>query len=53
MNEPFDNPLWADHHQELTDALHQVALKIGEVFRTLSDIEFDAPWQKPSSTTPC
>lgn len=50
MHEPFDTRLWADHHQEIAASLHEFFHKIGEAFRKLSDIEFDAPWARPSST---
>ena len=49
MHEPFDTRAWADHGHELSASLHQVFVKIGETFRKLSDIEFDAPWQKAPS----
>ena len=50
MHEQFDSRLWADHGNEITATLHDAFVKIGEAFRKLSDIEFDAPWRKPSSS---
>jgi hypothetical protein len=49
MHEPYDSRVWADHGHEVSAAMHEVFAKIGEAFRTLSDIEFSAPWVKPSS----
>ena len=49
MHEPFDTRAWADHGHELSASLHQVFVKIGETFRKLSEIEFDAPWQRTPS----
>lgn len=48
MHEPFDSRLWADHHHEITAGMHELFLKIGDAFRKLNEIEFDAPWRKPS-----
>jgi hypothetical protein len=50
MHEPFDTRAWADHGHELSASLHQAFTKVGEAFRKLSDIEFNAPWRTRSST---
>ena len=50
MHEPYDTQAWADHGHELSAAIDRFFVKVGETFRKLRDIEFDAPWRKPSST---
>lgn len=44
MQNDFESRVWADHHHELTDALAGLFAKVGDAMRTLTDIQFEAPW---------
>lgn len=50
MQNDFESRLWADHHHELSDFLAGVFAKAGQAMRTLTDIQFDAPWVAAKST---
>lgn len=42
---PDEARLWADHHQEWSRFLGGVWSGLGEAFRTLTDIQYAAPWR--------
>lgn len=44
MPHDFESRLWADHHNELSDAIISFFAKAGDAMRALTDIQFEAPW---------
>lgn len=45
MRDDFLSPDWANNHNTLSNALHQLITNIGETFAVLYHVQFDAPWR--------
>ncbi|MFC7498351.1 hypothetical protein ACFQRC_03850 [Enterovirga sp. GCM10030262] len=50
MHEQFDSRLWAEHGSQISASIAEAFRKLGEAFKTLNRIAFDAPWRRDSET---
>ncbi|HEY1604077.1 MAG TPA: hypothetical protein VGF77_00595 [Allosphingosinicella sp.] len=48
MRDALEARDWAEHGPALSEALAGLFAAVGNAFRRLNAIQFDAPWQHPS-----
>lgn len=50
MRDELDGRLWAAHHEELSQGLDRLFDRIMDVFRHLHRYQWEAPWNRTSSS---
>jgi hypothetical protein len=45
MRDEIDSRLWVAHHQAFSDTVGAFLARLGEGFRRLQAIQYDAPWR--------
>ena len=44
----FESAAWAEHHGQLSAAVHKLVQDTAAAFDRLQHIQFDAPWNRPA-----
>ena len=45
MRDEIDGRIWVEHHGAFSEDLAKLFANIGEGFKRLTEIQFDAPWK--------
>jgi len=52
MHDDFHSPAWAEHHGQLSTAIHKLLAGMGQSMEVLNRLQFSAPWREQPCRDP-
>jgi hypothetical protein len=52
MRDEMDARIWVEHHEDFSNGIASLLASIGNAFRRLQNIRFDAPWKREDVERP-